>query len=723
MSKILTSQNGALWIQPGGPNTETFFLGCHDVSDLTDPKGATSLLHCFTPDGKDFDVVGETSAPPDIVTMSITSLLYPQRDLLERVICPYTLYVLLRDCGSADVFNNYVRGQILTNVENTQRSFSGLAMRAEDTEATLAVDVEAWPPLLDLDRLDVARIVVEQARAMNDIVGNDNELCKSDCGADLDKGQDLGTVSDGGGAAPLAFADVEFSTDKGLNFIPDGFPFLTSFNAMAIQRFMVGRDTVRWLIGREGENTGQGMMAYYSETPSARHTHNLEFDATDTIVACGSAGAIDDLTAGAAFTAEAWIRADGYGEGNLGQIFNKQNAGDGWHLYLDSTAGLCGQIDAGAGPPLSESGLDEFTADGLWHHVAMTYTDALAATVDLWIDGIEVASYATQDGRGAAALDTDAAEILNIGNLDAVTATFEGGIGWGRLSNLARYAAPFVPFPMCEPPATDANTIVQWEFQEGIGVTITDTEANATGTAADGRWPVPDCPIWTQVNIGAGGAGEGPTRGGGIFALDARHIWMAGWDGMIMFSSDGGETWDYQDAGVIAATAYTQVHFADELHGMAVGAAGVVAYTENGGDTWAQVAVPVAAVLQCVHVLDANRAWVGVANGSLYYTTDAGATWTARVGWNVTVGVDITDIDFANDFQGIMSVNNGTPVGSLYYTADGGYTWDLLDTPDNDGLNAVWMAKSPNNRQLAYAVGEVEAAVTGLSVVLKVDIQ
>ena len=498
MPRALTSKDGALWIQPGGPNTETFFLGCHDVSDLTDPKGAKTIFQCFRPDGSGWDVIGQTNTPPDAVTLTITSLLFPQRDWLERVNCPYGLYLMMRDCGSANVFNNYVRGQLLTNVENTQRSYSNMAMRSEDVEASLAVDVEAWPPLIDIDRLVVDNIANAQTGGFNDVVANDDERCYSDCGATLSKGNDAAAVADSfGGAA----GDVDFSTDEGLTWASNVAPVPLTMNAMAITRFMVGRDTVRWLVGEEGQGAVQG------------HT-----------------------------------------------------------FYSD---------DAGA--------------------------------------------------------------------------------------------------------------------------------------------------AWAGVNIG-GMTGEGPVYGGSLFALDQHHIWMCGVggaadDAYIWFSADGGESWTIQEAGIISLNAYSQIHFADELNGMAVtDTADVVVRTDDGGATW-EAATPTAAAtgLRCVHMIDANRAWVGADDGTLWYTTDRGTTWHARVGWNVTTGVDLRDIDFANEYQGIMVVNAAGPVlGSLYYTTDGGYTWDLLTTPTNIGLNAVWMAKTPNNQGLAYAVGEIGAGAVGI--ILKVSI-
>lgn len=91
---------------------------------------------------------------------------------------------------------------------------------------------------------------------------------------------------------------------------------------------------------------------------------------------------------------------------------------------------------------------------------------------------------------------------------------------------------------------------------------------------------------WTTVNIGGAAAGHGVTKGGGLFALDEKHIWLVGAAGYIYFSADGGVTWTAQETGVITAGAYTQVKFLDANYGVACAAAGVVAITRDGGAHW-----------------------------------------------------------------------------------------------------------------------------------------
>jgi len=212
--KALTSRKGALWIQPNGPSpiNPVYLLGCHDLGDLTIPEGDISPLRCFKSDGTGWDVIGETTAPPDMPSTSVDTLLMQQRDWLEKLgPCAFSLYALARDCGDASVFDNYVRGEILTNARMTERTYSGLAKREEDVEMTLSVPIKGWA-VLDVDDLHADLVAHASIVDQNDVIANTESRCLGDCGDALDIGQDVYTVTDGAGAAK---PEVYLSTDEG----------------------------------------------------------------------------------------------------------------------------------------------------------------------------------------------------------------------------------------------------------------------------------------------------------------------------------------------------------------------------------------------------------------------------------------------------------------------------------------------------------------------------
>lgn len=218
-----------------------------------------------------------------------------------------------------------------------------------------------------------------------------------------------------------------------------------------------------------------------------------------------------------------------------------------------------------------------------------------------------------------------------------------------------------------------------------------------------------DGATWTLVSIGGAAAGHGATHSGGIFALDQHHIWLAGVSGYIYFSDDAGETWTAQDAGVVTAGAYTQVKFtSDGVYGFAIAAAGIVALTQTGGANWLATGAPVTGTpnLESLAVRDEDTLWVGADGGLLFYSEDAGDTWSARTGWTGSGAGHIHSMGFANNYCGFMLVDNAVVNGKILRTIDGGYTWQVLTADTNSGLTAIWVG----DENYANYVGLVNAA-------------
>ena len=490
MSKALTSRDGAIFIQPDGPGGDVYFVDCKDLADLAFPEGGIELLRCFDPSGAGWKVVGTTQAPPDPITFSITGLMFKTKDWLEKVSCPFSMFILQRECGRPDNVGNYHRGFVLGNVTRTNRTYSNIVSREEEQGATFTVELMAEPPAYELEVLEIGRETTALTEGFNDVAFNVDERCFGDCGETQDACE-AGLVV-GESAIGPALADIAETTDDGETWTPAvADPFVAGLSAMAVVRFYVGATTVRYLVG-------------------------------------------ETAPAGA--------------QGNL------------------------------------------------------SYTDDNGAT-------------------------------------------------------------------------------------------------------------------WTNVTIGGAAAGHGPTYGGGLFALDEHNIWLASAAGYIYFSSDGGETWTIQDAGVVTVTDYSQIKFDESgQYGMAVAPADVIAVTTDGGNTWAAAGgnTGTGDDLLTVDVIDNNRAWVGTDEGNLYYTRDGGATWTQETGWPGSGVGDVRALKFVSELVGWMVYNTAAPVGHVQYTFDGGRHWTRIPTPANSGLNAI----SACNHTHAFAVGLANA---GTGVILKVQ--
>jgi hypothetical protein len=256
-----------------------------------------------------------------------------------------------------------------------------------------------------------------------------------------------------------------------------------------------------------------GPIAYWpmDEVPASQEY--LTFDGADTKVDCGSGASLDDLQDDI-LCFDGWIKADGYGESNIGIIIEKQSGGfattTGWAFRTESTGGLRATIKCATTDAVSAVGTDDFTADGAWHHICMVFNDAGDRKIYISIDGVWAASYGAQQA-GVDAIVSDAANDLLIGNNPATTQTFDGSMGWLRLSDNDRYdglnETGFTAPARTTIPTVDANTVALWPMNEGYGTVAGDIGANNNdGTITDGDWgayPAADNAEGTAARDGA----------------------------------------------------------------------------------------------------------------------------------------------------------------------------------------------------------------------------
>ena len=357
--KALTSRNGALWIQPNGPSplNPVYLLGCHDLGDLEAPEGDISPLRCFLTDGTGWKLIGETTAPPDMPSTSIDTLLFRQRDWLEKLgPCAFSLYALARDCGDASVFSNYVRGEILTNARKTSRTYSGLVKREEDVEMTLSVPIKGWE-VLDVDDLHADLVAHVGILDQNDVIANPEQRCQGDCGDTLNVGQDVFTVED---ASVAAAANVFESFNEGVTFAAgttDPLAVGIANSLAAITRFIVGKNTVRLLVSQLAPAAAQGHVLYSDDYGATAWTS----------VNIGGAAAGHGATRGGGLFAldqfHIWLASA------AGYIYKSTNAGVTW-TAVDSagvTAGAYTQVhfsNTVDGVAVAAAGIVAITHDG-----------------------------------------------------------------------------------------------------------------------------------------------------------------------------------------------------------------------------------------------------------------------------------------------------------------------------------------------------------------------
>ena len=257
----LTTKSGALWVQPDGPNTEVIYLGCHGADEITETMGGLDLLRCFTRDGSGWNVTGQTVTPPDPVTVTLNTRLKNVRSYLQTLDCAFSLYLLQRDCGYADEFNNYVRGDILSGARVVSKTKGPVASIEDDAESMLSVDVEAWPPVTEIPNLVIDALTSDalSITAAYCAVPNPDLRCYGSCGDRLAKGEQLMVAGIDTGALR---AEIEFSSDFGATLTDTAAnPFAAARGALSGTRFPMGRDGWRYLVYKDFF-AEQGLVSY-----------------------------------------------------------------------------------------------------------------------------------------------------------------------------------------------------------------------------------------------------------------------------------------------------------------------------------------------------------------------------------------------------------------------------------------------------------------------------
>lgn len=207
-----------------------------------------------------------------------------------------------------------------------------------------------------------------------------------------------------------------------------------------------------------------------------------------------------------------------------------------------------------------------------------------------------------------------------------------------------------------------------------------------------------------------------------------RAIWGYGSTGFVV--GDGGYIYGFTnpgdgvtvlDAGAAVVDTLYAVHGLSDQMAVAVGGAGAVVYTRNGTTWTAAAARPVGfgIVLNTVWVKGEDEWIVGASNGKLYYTKDAGASWTEKAFPGSGAG-SVTSVAFSTDSVGFMAHTTAAPRGRILRTYDGGYSWNVMPegtgtVPSNLRINAL--AACANDPNFVVGVGADIAPTDGIIIV------
>lgn len=218
-------------------------------------------------------------------------------------------------------------------------------------------------------------------------------------------------------------------------------------------------------------------------------------------------------------------------------------------------------------------------------------------------------------------------------------------------------------------------------------------------------------PTFTEVTGGFVAGGE-PND---IWSVGTK-AFIVGDDGYVYVTEDATAAVTVLDAGVATIDNLNAVHAASSTVAVAVGNSGAVVYTTNG-TTWAAASRPTGAAvhLMCVAAKNDKEWWVGSDAGSLYYTTDAGVTWTEKSFTGSGSGV-VRDVVFASDSIMYLSHDTTAPAGRILRSYNGGYSFVVMPEgtatlPANDRINSLAACSADAN--LIIGAGLADDAADG----------
>lgn len=163
--------------------------------------------------------------------------------------------------------------------------------------------------------------------------------------------------------------------------------------------------------------------------------------------------------------------------------------------------------------------------------------------------------------------------------------------------------------------------------------------------------------------------------------IDPDMGWLAGNSGTILKSQDGGQTWIPQSGGV--TNHLRSIFFIDQQTGWAVGSSETIIATRNGGSSWMLQNAGSINNLRSVFFVDALNGWAVGDSGKIFHTSDGGNTWTEQNSGTTRI---LTTIYFVNAHTGWVTGTSGT----LLKTIDGGQTWTQQASSTNAGLYALY---------------------------------
>ena len=272
MAEYFNASQGAIWVQPDGPNTQPYYLGCHDMGDITAPEGDITKRYCPDPSGAGKWTVAMTSQGlPGDVTASITTYVANVQDYLQQLRCPTGIYIHQAECGRKDVFSNYDAGTLLRNARITSRSKTGMAAREGADASEMSFDLSADPPLAEYWALRMSLLTTTGDADAKSIAIGGEEFCSGACGATEEPCDELGVGL--AASTTTLTADVLYTADAGATWAAMATdPFAAGEDVGSIVAVQYGRGVTRYIAARGTTDGANPAEVAYTDNLGAAWT-------------------------------------------------------------------------------------------------------------------------------------------------------------------------------------------------------------------------------------------------------------------------------------------------------------------------------------------------------------------------------------------------------------------------------------------------------------------
>jgi photosystem II stability/assembly factor-like uncharacterized protein len=219
--------------------------------------------------------------------------------------------------------------------------------------------------------------------------------------------------------------------------------------------------------------------------------------------------------------------------------------------------------------------------------------------------------------------------------------------------------------------------------RKGIGAVIFRTaDGGATWTPCDAEGAE-----WSLDGIQAASFSDGQ-KGWAVAGWESG----AGEGSAILHTEDGGLPWERQ-YGYETETPtgdhlwYRGADFVDAEHGWVVGDGGLLLRTTDRGETWQELEAPAGTNLRAVDFLDPLEGWVAGMGGYVLHTTDGGDTWVREA---VATTANLSAIEVFDQAHGVALTVADSGEGTLLSLGEGPVFTDIASSPYREAVEGLY---------------------------------